>query len=214
MSTTTTPEVLWAQRSSTSDPEKNYVYLTISVPDVPSKQLKLELKPTSLTFTGTSSTKKTTYHLELQFYAEIDVEESKTLHTAKDIAMILRKKDLNEEYWPRLVKEKAKAHFLRTDFEKWVDQDEQNEAPEEDYMNNFGGGNPGMGEDGGFGGIDFSKLGAGAGGGMPGMEGLGNTGADESDDDMPELEDEEDEEGAKEKVSETTKAAPQIEEVA
>lgn len=56
-------------------------------------------------------------------------------------------------------------------------------------MNQFGGG---MGEDGGFGGIDFSKLGGGA-GGMPGMEGMGAEGADEDededdDDEMPDLE--------------------------
>ncbi len=93
---------------------------------------------------------------------------------------------------------------------QWVDEDEQNEAPEDDYMNNFGGG---MGEDGGFGGIDFSKLGAGAGaggeGGMPGMEGLGAEGEDDEDDeDMPELEDEEGEE-----AGESSKAAPKIEEV-
>lgn len=55
-------------------------------------------------------------------------------------------------------------------------------------MNQFGG----MGEDGGFGGIDFSKLGGGAGGDMPGMEGLGAEGEEEDDDDdddeeMPDL---------------------------
>jgi hypothetical protein len=110
--------VLWAQRSSTSDPEKNYIYLTISVPDVPKSSLKLDLKPTGLTFTGTSDTKKTTYHLDLEFYGEIDVENSKTNHSAKDIEMILRKKELKEEYWPRLMKDKAKVHFLRTDFDK------------------------------------------------------------------------------------------------
>lgn len=110
--------VLWAQRSSTTEPEKNYIYLTISVPDVPKSSLKLDLKPTSLTFTGTSETKKTTYHLHLEFYAEIDVENSKTNHSAKDIEMILRKKELKEDYWPRLLKDKAKVHFLRTDFDK------------------------------------------------------------------------------------------------
>ena len=67
-----------------------------------------------------------------------------------------------------------------------MDEDEQNAVPDDDYMNNFGG--AGMGDDGGFGGIDFSKLGAGAGeggeggeGGMPGMEGLdAEGGADDS----------------------------------
>jgi hypothetical protein len=110
--------VLWAQRSSATEQEKNYIYLTISVPDVPKSSLKLDLTPTRLTFTGTSDTKKTTYHLDLEFYAEVDVENSKTNHSAKDIEMILRKKELGEEYWPRLLKDKAKVHFLRTDFDK------------------------------------------------------------------------------------------------
>jgi hypothetical protein len=78
-------------------------------------------------------------------------------------------------------------------------------------MNNFSGG---MGEDGGFGGIDFSKLGAGAEsggeGGMPGMEGLGTDegegeGEDDEDEEMPGLEDEE-EEGEKAEAGESSKA--------
>jgi len=199
MATTVTPEVLWAQRSSSTEPEKNYIYLTISVPDVPPKSLKLDLKPTGLTFTGASDSKKTTYHLEMDFYDEIDTENSKTHHTPANVQLILRKKDLKEEYWPRLLKDPAKVHYLRTDFDKWVDEDEQNEAPEDDYMNQLGGG---LGEDGGFGGIDFSKLGGG-GGDMPGMEGLGagDEGADdndeeeEDDDEMPDLEADEAAEG-------------------
>lgn len=34
--------------------------------------------------------------------------------------MILRKKELKEEYWPRLLKDKAKVHYLRTDFDKVI----------------------------------------------------------------------------------------------
>ncbi|KAL2438312.1 Protein wos2 [Exophiala dermatitidis] len=192
MSSQSTPEVLWAQRSSSSEPEKNYIYLTINVPDVPPNALKLDLKPTGLTFTGTSETKKTTYHLDMEFYGEIDVENSKTHHTPANIQMILRKKELKEEYWPRLLKDSAKVHWLRTDFDKWVDEDEQNEAPEDDYLSQFGGGLGG--DDGGFGGIDFSKLG-GAGG--AGLEGLGgdadaDAGEDEDDDEMPDLEEDKD----------------------
>ncbi|EXJ94310.1 hypothetical protein A1O1_02704 [Capronia coronata CBS 617.96] len=202
MSSQVTPEVLWAQRSSASEPEKNYIYLTINVPDVPPSNLKLDLKPTGLTFTGTSDTKKTTYHLDMAFYDEIDVDNSKTHHTPANIQMVLRKKELKEEYWPRLLKDSAKVHWLRTDFDKWVDEDEQNEAPEDDYLNQFGGG-AGLGEDGGFGGIDFSKLGGGAGAGLEGLGGDGgdfegeDEGAEEGDDDMPDLEDDK-EEGAEE----------------
>ena len=110
--------VLWAQRSSTSDPEKNVIYLTISVPDVPQSSIKIDLKPTSLTFTGHSDSKKTTYHVELEFYGEIDVENTKKNHTPRDVEFVLRKKEMKEEYWPRLLKESEKVHFLRTDFNK------------------------------------------------------------------------------------------------
>ncbi|KAI3323917.1 HSP20-like chaperone [Xylariaceae sp. AK1471] len=133
-----TPEVLWAQRSSSTDPEKNFIYLTISVPDVPKENLKLDLQSTGLTFHGHSDTLKRTYHVELSFYAEIDVAESKIHHTARNVEMKLRKKELKEEYWPRLLKDAAKVQFLKTDFDKWVDEDEQNEAPEDD-MSQFGG---------------------------------------------------------------------------
>ncbi|PHH63270.1 hypothetical protein CDD81_6127 [Ophiocordyceps australis] len=190
---TATPEVLWAQRSSVADASKNFIYLTISVPDIPKDGLQLDIKPTSLTFTGTSGTLKRKYHLELEFYAEIDPAGSKINHTSKNIEMKLQKKELKEEYWPRLLKDSKKLHFLKTDFEKWVDEDEQIEAPEEDFSQ-FGdmGGMPGMG------GIDFSKLGGGAGGmpdmsamgldGMPDLSNMGNPEDDEDNEDMPELE--------------------------
>jgi len=88
------------------------------VPDVPPKSLKLDLQPSKLTFTGTSESKKTTYHLEMEFYGEIDVENSKTHHTPANISFILRKKELKAEYWPRLLKSDKKVHYLRTDFDK------------------------------------------------------------------------------------------------
>ncbi|KAJ3577432.1 hypothetical protein NPX13_g3135 [Xylaria arbuscula] len=186
-----TPEVLWAQRSSTTDPEKNVIFLTISVPDVPKENLKLDLKPTGLTFDGHSETLKRTYHLDITFYAEIDVDNSRVHHTARNVEIKLRKKELKEEFWPRLLKEAKKVQFVKTDFDKWVDEDEQNEVPEDDFSQ-FGGmgGMPGMGGMGGgdFGGIDFSKL-----GGAPGGVGDDDEGdEDDDDDEMPPLEGEED----------------------
>ncbi|KAK5692265.1 p23 chaperone protein wos2 [Elasticomyces elasticus] len=202
---TITPEVTWAQRSSATESEKNHIFLTISVPDVDPKKIKLDLQAAKLTFTGYSETKKADYHVELEFYKEIDPKESKINHTARDVEMVLVKKELESEYWPRLLKEKARYHFLKTDFDKWVDEDEQDAAGEDDdYMSRMGGaggaggmggGMGGMGGDGGFGGIDFSKLGgAGGMGGMAGMGGMDGMGDDEEDDDddaMPDLEGEE-----------------------
>lgn len=103
----------------------------------------------------------------------------------------------------------AESSNSNANSEQWVDQDEQNEVPDEDYMANFGG------EDGGFGGIDFSKLGGGAGSDMPGMEGLGGDEGDENDDEDDEMPDLEDEDEGAEKESEPSKGkgARKIEEV-
>ncbi|KAH7130779.1 HSP20-like chaperone [Dendryphion nanum] len=197
-SSTLTPEVTWAQRSSTDDPTKNHVFLTIVAADVPESDLKLDLQPTKLSFKGASTSKKVTYAVDLEFFDEIDPKESKIHHTSRNIELVLRKKELKEEYWPRLLKENKKVHFLKTDFDKWVDEDEQEEqADDEDYMSKMNPMGGGGGGDGGFGGIDFSKLGAAQGaGGMPDLSSLGDMGGegesdeDEDEDDMPDLEDE------------------------
>jgi len=214
-----TPEVLWAQRSSKTDAAKNFIYLTISVPDVQPTNLKLDLKSQSLTFSGHSDSLKRSYHLELEFFAEIDEKESKVNHTAKNVELVLRKKELKEEFWPRLLKDSKKVHFLKTDFDKWVDEDEQDEAPEDDLGNMGGmGGMPGMGDmssmmgggaGGDFGGIDFSKLGG------AGMEGLGDMGEDGEDDEMPALEGDEEEEEEEEgdEAPAASKSASKIEEI-
>jgi hypothetical protein len=110
--------VTWAQRSSSSDPEKNYVYLTIVAADVPESDLKLDLKESSLSFKGASTSKKVTYAIDIDFYAEIDPNESKISHSGRDVSLVLRKKELKEEYWPRLLKDSKKVHYLKTDFDK------------------------------------------------------------------------------------------------
>ncbi|KAI7208396.1 hypothetical protein KC333_g9155 [Hortaea werneckii] len=195
-----TPEVTWAQRSSATEAEKNHIFLTIAVPDVDPKKIKLDVQPTHVDFSGYSETKKAQYAVKLDFYAEIDPAATKIHHTQRDIEMVVQKKQLGEEYWPRLLKDKAKVHFLKTDFNKWVDEDEQDAVPEDDdYMSRMAG-MQGMGGDGGFGGIDFSKLG-GMGGadmaGLQGMQGMGGEGADDEGDDddeegMPALEGDDD----------------------
>jgi hypothetical protein len=75
---------------------------------------------------------KRDYAVKLDFFAEVDPAESKINHTAKNVELVLRKKELKEEFWPRLLKDSKKVHFLKTDFDKWVDEDEQDEAPEDD----------------------------------------------------------------------------------
>lgn len=148
----------------------------------------MELTPTSFHFHGTSEEGQK-YDLEVELFDEIDVKESKFKHTDRHTVAVLRKAKAQAEYWPRLTKAKGKVFYIRTDFDKWVDEDEQDEPQSgEDPMgmeglSNFGGmgGMPGMEGLGGMGGMPgLEGLGAlggmGGMGGMPGMEGLGGLG--------------------------------------
>lgn len=122
------------------------------MPDCKKEDMKLDLKPTGLSFEGTSDSLKKSYKLDIEFLNEIDVENSKIHHTSKNIEMVLRKKELKEEFWPRLLKGSQKMHYLKTNFDKWVDEDEQEDAPEEDF-----GGMGGMGGGEGMGGMPGSN---------------------------------------------------------
>lgn len=164
--TTQTPTVLWAQRSSEDDAAKNIIYLTIQISDP--IDLKIDLKSDHLIIDSKSNDSvysSIDYHLQIDFFKEIDPDQSKiNTENGSHIFMILRKKDQQEEYWPRLTKEKLKYHYIKTDFDKWVDEDEQDEV--KDDPNDFGGpGGPG----GPGGAMDFSQM-------LSGMGGLGGAG--------------------------------------
>ncbi|KAG7662134.1 SBA1 [[Candida] subhashii] len=167
MTTTQIPRVLWAQRSNEDDASKNVLYLTVEMLDY--TDTKIDLKPTYLKVEANSPDKTIHYDLNIDFFDEVDPEHSHVnTENGSHIFMVIRKKTIKEEYWPRLTKEKLKYHFIHTDFDKWVDEDEQNEAAKVDdelgNMMNMGGG--------GAGGLDFSQLMAGAGG----AGGLGGAG--------------------------------------
>lgn len=80
----------------------------------------------------------------------------------RSLNLVIRKKKKQSEYWPRLTKEKVRNAFLKTDFSKWVDEDEQDsvvDIPEEPEP--MGGMDMGMGMGGGMGGpggMDFEKV--------------------------------------------------------
>ena len=109
--------VTWAQRSSSDEPERNYLLVSLKTPDVPKEKADLKITPTNVSFTGASG-KGVTYSVSLDLFAEIDPENSKVNHTDREVELVLRKKELKEEYWPRLLKESKKVHYLKTDFDK------------------------------------------------------------------------------------------------
>ncbi|QRV76882.1 heat shock protein HSP20-like chaperone [Ceratobasidium sp. AG-Ba] len=171
------PEVLWAQRSSDSDSKKNIIYLTVNLPDIKPDTLQYDLTADKVSFKAVSSSggSDREYAFELPLFGEVIPEESIKNLTTRHFAAVLRKKETKAEYWPRLTKDKVRLQYVKTDFSKWVDEDEQEgdkAALDDDFdMGGMGGmgGMPGMGGMGGMGGMDMDQL-------MKSMGGAGGAG--------------------------------------
>lgn len=177
-------------------------------PDV--KDEKIVLTDTKLTFEGTSGGK--TYQIDIEFFKEVDSEGSTYNVLPRSVQMhILKKEKEEDEFWPRLLKDKAlEKNQVKIDWDRYVDEDEEEEGFDMSNMEGgmgMGGGMPGMGGMGGgmpgmggTGGMDMEALmkqmGAMGGGGMPGLGDLGGMGGmpgldgdDEDDDDLDDLPD-------------------------
>eukprot|EP00771_Trimastix_marina_P002670 gnl/Trimastix_PCT/382.p1 GENE.gnl/Trimastix_PCT/382~~gnl/Trimastix_PCT/382.p1 ORF type:complete len:217 (+),score=45.40 gnl/Trimastix_PCT/382:48-653(+) len=183
------PDVLWAQR------EPN-VFLTIDLPAVDKDHCTIRLEPEGrLVFTGVGGTDRREFELNLELFKELNVEESKWEVLDRHVRMDLIKKD--PEWWPRLLKEKKRTHYIKVDWNKWKEEDDD----DVDELGLSGGGMDFGGMGGGMGGgmPDLSALaGMGGAGGMPDLSALGDLsnlpGGESPDDEIPGLDDVEEEE--------------------
>ncbi|XP_068642623.1 co-chaperone protein p23-1-like [Aristolochia californica] len=155
------PLVKWAQRA-------DKVFITIELPDA--KDVKLKLEPEGkFVFSATTGADNTPYEIDLDLYDEVDVDESKSSIWLRNIRYIIKKAE--EKWWNRLLKQEGKPPvFLKVDWDKWVDEDEEEQK---------------SGADTDFGEMDFSKL------NMGGMDDLDTGAADYRDDDDIDTEEDE-----------------------
>ncbi|XP_057980960.1 co-chaperone protein p23-1-like isoform X2 [Malania oleifera] len=127
------PSVKWAQRS-------DRVYLTIDLPDA--KDVKLKLEPEGrFIFSGTRD--GFLYEVDIELFDKINVQESKYNVGVRNIVYVIKKAENN--WWSRLIKQEGKPPvFLKVDWDKWVDEEDENEKAGMDFDD-----------------MDFSKLGMG-----------------------------------------------------
>ncbi|CAL0311092.1 unnamed protein product [Lupinus luteus] len=193
------PEVKWAQRV-------DKVYVTVQLAD--SKDAKVDLTPDGVfTFSASAGTGGNQYELKLELFDKVNVEESKINVGMRSIFCVVQKAE--SEWWKRLLRAEGKApHYVKVDWDKWVDEDEdEGGEPDlggmdfskfggmgDDAMGGLGGlgGMGGMGGLGGMGGMDFSKLAGMGGDAMGGMDfsKFGGMGDDALGDDIDESDDE------------------------
>lgn len=121
------------------------MYLTVAVEDCKNAQVKIESD--KVIFKGTGGDKHT-YECTLTLYGKLKVDESKFVTRDRATEMLLVKESKGE-YWPRLLKDTTKMHWLKVDFNKWKDEDDSD-------AEDMSGGNfeEMMRQIGGFGGPD------------------------------------------------------------
>ncbi|KAG8097341.1 hypothetical protein GUJ93_ZPchr0013g37834 [Zizania palustris] len=110
------PSTKWAQRS-------DKVFLTIELPDA--RDVKLNLKPEGqFTFTANGPADDTPYELDLELFDAVNVEESKAAVAPRTICYLIKKAE--KKWWSRLLKKEGKSPvFLKVDWDKWQDEDDE-----------------------------------------------------------------------------------------
>ncbi|XP_066977254.1 co-chaperone protein daf-41 [Macrobrachium rosenbergii] len=156
------PPVAWAQR-------KNVVFLTICVEDC--KEPTITIQEDKIYFKGTGGTEKKDYEYTYILYSNIDKEKSRSFVRDRNIELILVKKE-EGPFWPHLLKDKVKQHWLKVDFGRWKDEDDSEDEGE--------GQNPDLEE------MMRQMGGLGGGDSRPSLDDLEDE--DSDDDDLPDLE--------------------------
>ncbi|KAI3820030.1 hypothetical protein L1987_13886 [Smallanthus sonchifolius] len=135
------PILKWAQRD-------DLVFVTIDLPDA--KDVKLKLEPEGkFYFSATSGADNIPYEIDIDLYDKVDVNASKASVGSRNIMYLVKKEE--NKWWSRLIKQEGRTPvFIKVDWNKWVDEDEQDEK---------------AGTDMEFDDVNFSSLNLGGGGG-------------------------------------------------
>ena len=96
----------------------------MSIRDI--KNEKFDLTEKHIKFTCDNAENKT-YEFETDFFAEIVPEASKWNKTGFHLLAALQKKDTSKPYWLRLTEANIKSQYIQCDWEKWIDEDEEEE---------------------------------------------------------------------------------------
>ena len=111
------PILKWAQR-------KDKLFITICV--VHSKKPIVDLTDgKKINYQGTDGS--VNYSFDIELYDEIVKEESKYTLDSRNIFLNLKKKS-SGPYWPRLLKDEKKYHWIEVDWMYYAEEDEEDEA--------------------------------------------------------------------------------------
>ncbi|GJW93542.1 HSP20-like chaperone [Tanacetum coccineum] len=118
------PTLKWAQRA-------DVIFITIDLPDAKDVKLKLEPKG-KLYFSARAGADNIPYEIDVNLHDKVDVNESKSSVGSRSIIYLIKKKE--SKWWTRLLKQEGKTSaFVKVDWDKQVDEDEQDEKADMDF---------------------------------------------------------------------------------
>ncbi|XP_058061392.1 uncharacterized protein CG16817 isoform X1 [Anopheles bellator] len=112
MSAAVPPPAVWAQRS-------DVIFLTLNVE---CSEPVYKFTENTMVFSGVGMPEGKKYELNVEFFNKINPEKVATKNIKRCIEFVIAKAEPEETYWPRLLKEKTKPHWLKVDFNRWEDE--------------------------------------------------------------------------------------------
>lgn len=111
------PPAVWAQRYDS-------IFLTLNIE---CSEPKYDFTENTMVFSGVGMPEGKKYELNVEFYNKINPEKVFAKNIKRCIEFVIAKADPQETYWPRLLKEKTKPHWLKVDFNRWEDEGSNDE---------------------------------------------------------------------------------------
>uniref|UniRef100_A0A6N2KQR0 CS domain-containing protein n=1 Tax=Salix viminalis TaxID=40686 RepID=A0A6N2KQR0_SALVM len=122
------PEVLWAQKS-------DKVYLTIALPDA--KDISVKCEGEGLFCFSAVGVQGESFDFSMELFGNIVPEGSKTKAGLRNIMCSIQKEE--KVWWKRLLKSEEKpAPYIKVDWNKWCDEDDEESASDTSDDNNAG----------------------------------------------------------------------------
>ncbi|KAF8970177.1 hypothetical protein BDZ97DRAFT_129642 [Flammula alnicola] len=132
MTSVKTPSVLWAQRSSATTKQKNFIYLTVNLRGIMHSTLKYTVTDTtiSLKVNAKEGDEQCEYAFELDFHAEVVPKALEKCKTPQSVTIVIFKKDITARDWPQL--SKTVLAYVKTDFSRWTWEGDESDDVDED----------------------------------------------------------------------------------
>uniref|UniRef100_A0A2M4C1H4 Putative hsp90 co-chaperone p23 n=1 Tax=Anopheles marajoara TaxID=58244 RepID=A0A2M4C1H4_9DIPT len=110
---TVPPPAVWAQRSEV-------IFLTLNIE---CSEPVYKFTDDSMVFNGVGMPEGKKYELNINFFSKINPEKVSVKNIKRCIEFVIAKAEPEDTYWPRLLKENTKPHWLKVDFNRWEDED-------------------------------------------------------------------------------------------